>query len=236
MGKFIKISILIVTCSLNLNSDPLNVYNIKLSKYRYISTDGGNLRLREEPNLQSNILNSISNREQVEYLRSDDKEIVISNIKGYWAYIEYKEKKGWVFDGYLSKIYEFSPNYGENSNLCNSENLYLNKFKRIGKRKYFKANDNDSETKKYEDHYESKVISKTTIYLGGAYSTTEFPGKKIKEVFELYKNCDPKLYFVDYEEKNNKLEINFETEYHSSESYRFEFKDNKTIVVDGGQT
>ncbi|WCL51013.1 hypothetical protein [Leptospira sp. GIMC2001] len=45
---------------MNIYSNPVNVNNVKLSDQRIVDTGGGNLRLREEPNITSNKLGSIT--------------------------------------------------------------------------------------------------------------------------------------------------------------------------------
>ncbi|WCL51011.1 hypothetical protein [Leptospira sp. GIMC2001] len=142
---------------------------------------------------------------------------------------------GWVFEPFLTKIYSFNQNDNAGQYSCRNKDIFLNKFKRIKKRKHFKPDDNKSETDKYDDYFDENIVSKTIIYYGGGYTTTEFPGKNIKEVFEFYKQCDQKLNFVDFEISNNKFVVDFYDENNSSETYKFEFKDNKTIVFSGGQ-
>ncbi|XDD52987.1 SH3 domain-containing protein [Leptospira sp. WS4.C2] len=231
----ILFTILVILGSLNLNSEPKNNQIIKLTKIRYVNTINGSLRLRSMPNIDSKIIAQIPNQKEVEILKFDDSEVILNNITGKWVKVKYNGFEGWVFDGYLIKIYNFYPEDESMYFQCNSEDSYLNKFKRLEKRKNLKIDKQNSETKKYEDSYEENITSMTTVYLGGAYSTVVFPDKSIKDVFEFYKECDPKLKFVDYDEKNNQFQIEFRSESFSSESYKFEYKNNKTFVLTGGQ-
>jgi len=234
--KIIILLALVFSAALTLNSEPKNKQKIVLTNLRYVNTITGSLRLRAMPTIDSKIIASIPNQKEVEILKNDNNEVILNNITGKWVKVKYNDFEGWVFDGYLIKVYNFYPDDESMYYQCNSEDLYLNRFKRLGKRKNLKINEQQSETSKFEDSYEENITSKTIVYFGGAYSTVVFPNKSIGEVFDYYKQCDPKLKFVDYDEKNNQFQIEFRSENFSSESYKFEYKDNKTIVLTGGQT
>lgn len=58
--------------------------------------------LRSEPNIKSEKLGIIPFKQKVNVLKQDNILDMVNSIKNYWYFIEYREKKGWVFGGYLT--------------------------------------------------------------------------------------------------------------------------------------
>ena len=141
MGNF-KIKILLIVVILNLMCSEMTSQNLNYSigdkLYTYALSG---LKLREQPTLNSKVLHVIEFGQKVQItdiIKNENEErIEIDNIKGNWVAIKFNEIKGYVFDGYLSKL----PN-----NPLNPKNL---KFKYLEK---------NIEEDSYEGHQMEKVL------------------------------------------------------------------------------
>lgn len=131
-----------------LNSQNLN-YSIGDTLYTYAFNG---LKLREQPTLNSKVLHVIEFGQKVQITdvskNEYDERIEIDKIKGNWVAINFNEIKGFVFDGYLSKL----PN-----NPLNPENL---------KFKYLERN-------MEEDAYEGQQMEKELLEYIDAYFVKE---------------------------------------------------------------
>lgn len=59
------------------------------------------LRMRESPNLESKKIVTIPFASKVKILSRDGAQQEIHGIRGNWLEVDWNEKRGWVFDGYL---------------------------------------------------------------------------------------------------------------------------------------
>lgn len=75
--------------------------NMNLPATRYVNADGG-LKIRTTPSVEGSIVTVVPYGATVSVIEIDEKEIEISNRKGSWSKIEWNDKKGWVFGGFLS--------------------------------------------------------------------------------------------------------------------------------------
>ena len=95
----------------------------------FVNADSG-LKIRLEPNQKSNSIQTIFNGEEVLVLEESKDKMLIDRIESNWVKIQYQEKIGWVFKGFLSKQNPFvgkyemeNPEYGKCSY---SEYFYIN--------------------------------------------------------------------------------------------------------------
>lgn len=103
-----------------------------LKQNYFVNSDAG-LKLRAMPDQRSNSIQTIFNGEEILLLEESEEKISIDNRESNWAKIQYKEKIGWVFKGYLSlenpyvgKYEMENPGYGK----CSSpEYFFINKEK-----------------------------------------------------------------------------------------------------------
>ncbi len=70
----------------------------------YKTTARSGLILREQPNTNAHKITSIPYNKKVRVLNSDGPEDEIRNIKAKWFQVEYNEKIGWAFSGFLKLI------------------------------------------------------------------------------------------------------------------------------------
>lgn len=73
----------------------------KSNETRWVNTNAG-LKLRLEPSTESKQIDLIPDGEQVVILNKNKDEVSISNVTGRWVQIQWNEKTGWVFDGFLT--------------------------------------------------------------------------------------------------------------------------------------
>lgn len=69
---------------------------------RYVIADSG-LSLRQEKTVNSNRVALIPFGEKVTVLKISHKQEVIDKEKGTWIFVQWKERKGWVFDAFIEK-------------------------------------------------------------------------------------------------------------------------------------
>jgi len=60
------------------------------------------LIIREKPNIESKNIGKIPFGKKIKILKKSDAIETIENLQGNWCFVQYKEQKGWVFNGYLS--------------------------------------------------------------------------------------------------------------------------------------
>jgi hypothetical protein len=76
---------------------------------RWVNATVG-LRIRDNANLDSNVIGAIPYGEKVILLHEQDKEEEIDGIMGRWSRIRWQDKEGWVFGGFLQKDEIVRPN------------------------------------------------------------------------------------------------------------------------------
>ncbi|WP_411824663.1 SH3 domain-containing protein [Leptospira sp. 'Mane'] len=209
---------------------------IELSETRIVDTENGNLRLRAKPLLESDVIDNIPSGTRIVFIKSEDDQKEINGKIGRWNLVNYNDKIGWVFDAFLIKVFKIANERSDSEYNCHVNDVLTEKFGKIGKRKNLKANQKDSETEKYEERYNQNIYSLTTIYYGGGYTKIKFPNKKIEDIYGFFSSCDKDLAEVKFEPKNEVFKVEFEAESGYLKSYYFEFKNNITSVIFGGQT
>ena len=79
---------------------PMGCKKAHVVRDRYVVSLNG-IIVKSEPNEASNTITSIPFGMKVKSTKSIGEECTIANEKGKWEYIEYNDKKGWVFGGFL---------------------------------------------------------------------------------------------------------------------------------------
>jgi hypothetical protein len=87
-----------------------------MPRLMYVNSPEG-LRIRSNPNINSERIYLLPNKSPVEILERENEEINIDGIPGNWLLIKYNSIEGWVFSGYL--INNINDN-GENWYNCKS--------------------------------------------------------------------------------------------------------------------
>jgi uncharacterized protein len=77
---------------------------------KWVTTEAG-LRMRENPDFKSKKIDTIPYADEVKILQEKGKNITISGATGKWCKVEWKDKTGWVFGGFLN---ETVPNINSN--------------------------------------------------------------------------------------------------------------------------
>ncbi len=79
--------------------------NFKNGDILYIFAQSG-LNIRNKNNLSAKKIGLIPYGSNVKLLKDTQKKVsfTFENIKGYWAFVQYKNKKGYVFSGFLSQL------------------------------------------------------------------------------------------------------------------------------------
>lgn len=97
-AAFIKISFLAIaiSCSRPQNPPAPNVRN-----EMWVTTNEG-LRLRQSPDLQGKVVMLLPKLAQVQVLESRAEKFQVSGVEGTWTRIQFGEKTGWVFSGFLT--------------------------------------------------------------------------------------------------------------------------------------
>ena len=75
---------------------------------RYVTAKGG-LRMRDKPDTNGAVLETVPEGEQVKFIQEAGDTITISGALGKWTRIKWKEKEGWGFGGFLSNTKAESP-------------------------------------------------------------------------------------------------------------------------------
>jgi hypothetical protein len=83
------------------NSIKEKIININNYSYGYINSGNG-LNLREEPSANSNIILTIPNATQIKIISKDGASETVDGVTKNWYKIEYKNKVGWAWGGYIS--------------------------------------------------------------------------------------------------------------------------------------
>jgi len=68
---------------------------------RYVTAKGG-LRMREKPDTNASVLETIPEGEKVEFIEETGNDMTISGATGKWSKIKWRDKTGWGFGGFLS--------------------------------------------------------------------------------------------------------------------------------------
>ncbi len=75
-----------------------------LDSVGYVSTnEGSNLRMRDRPSLNSNIITRIPDQSQVIIIETSDMIDSVNGQSGNWYKIKYKSKIGWVWGNYIKQ-------------------------------------------------------------------------------------------------------------------------------------
>ncbi|MGJ4754754.1 SH3 domain-containing protein [Leptospira kmetyi] len=229
MNKKISILPLLLTLYCSSFSKKESVTAIK-----YVFAKSG-LILRKKPELNSEPIVTIpyGNRVIVSLDEPLGKEIEIENLNGNYRLIKYSDNTGFVFDGFLSTL--IPPNAKSND----ISDYFEKNFKKVKGPIYRPANINESETKVYEIYYENGIISSTTIYLGGGYTTISIPNGTINDGKLLLLAIYPKLKKLKFnkEKDSESFTIRLQDDVTSIEEYyNIRLTDSILIITVGGQT
>jgi len=93
-------SLFIVAC--NQKSDKQSQSEKLINNPRWTIAPSG-LRMRSEPNTTSTRLFLIPDKTRVNLIREAKDEITLGDKKGKWSFVQWKDRKGWVFGGFLSE-------------------------------------------------------------------------------------------------------------------------------------
>jgi SH3-like domain-containing protein len=92
----------LIIASENSNNDIVDYLSIK-NNTRWVTTEAG-LQMREKPDINAKKIDTIPYTDQVKILEEKGVNITISGATGKWCKVEWKDKTGWVFGGFLSNI------------------------------------------------------------------------------------------------------------------------------------
>lgn len=98
-GQIIKEHFLSAKVEYSKNDD--DIYYKKGDILNVLALSG--LNLREEPSVGSKSIVKVNCGESVEVLELPSVKFTFEKINGYWLKVKYREKEGYIFDGYLSK-------------------------------------------------------------------------------------------------------------------------------------
>lgn len=79
------------------------IYSIYSNDYQIVNADPS-LMLRERPTIHSKVIGVIPNKHIVKLIEKTNNTEIINNIKGTWVKVNWSNKIGYVFGGYLSNI------------------------------------------------------------------------------------------------------------------------------------
>jgi hypothetical protein len=74
-----------------------------INESRWVTAESG-LRMRESADLKAKTIATIPYGDEVILLEEKGDEITISGATGKWSKIQWKEKQGWAFGGFLTKV------------------------------------------------------------------------------------------------------------------------------------
>ena len=171
------------------------------AEYRYKKGDKLNnlaisgLNLRDKPNINSNVITLVPYGKTVEIIDFTDNKLDVDNIKGHWVKVKYKNKIGYIFDGYLSWL------------PAPEKKLIERKWRGLSLKEYKKMylkNCGIYQTTKPEDDYNHKatlIIPNITLQEGFLIAKLLILYSRIGEIIFPYNN---KI----YKTPDNYLEIN----------------------------
>ncbi len=82
------------------NLFPISAY--KSAKRLYVLAS--NLNMRDKPSIKGKVIGLIPYGSKIVILRKTNQTYKSEGIKGFWVKIRYRQKSGYVFDGYMSKL------------------------------------------------------------------------------------------------------------------------------------
>jgi hypothetical protein len=101
-GGLAVLLILMIVNFRDFNSNSIQEKTINVN-YDYGHINSGNgLNLREEPNSNSNIILTIPNNTEIKIISKDGAAETVNGVTKNWYKIEYKNKEGWAWGGYIS--------------------------------------------------------------------------------------------------------------------------------------
>ncbi|WP_167881783.1 SH3 domain-containing protein [Leptospira bouyouniensis] len=170
-----------------------------------VTTDGGDLLLREAPNTKAKILLKIRNGDYVEFLEENPEITVINGKSGNWTKVSFEGKAGWVFGGYIRDLQKGSRN---TIKICEKggidsgiEESLEKEFGQIGNTLPYKHLLDGTTINKKENNdifaYNKKFNGEITLSYFAEYGRGEivviFKNRKLNEVFEMFRKCDSRL-------------------------------------------
>lgn len=188
-----KIISFILFLAVNIKFYTNNIVN----EPRWVRADVG-LNMRENPDINSKIIQVIPDEEMVILLEETGENVSISGETGRWSKIEWRGKTGWVFGGFISndnpKIFEAMFFLDYDTQLClrykptkiiinsSQSNVFNPKEESIIKNEYIYNNSN--KIIKYIKKYDSKVDNKIETY------EFEYNNKEQLKKINWVINCD----------------------------------------------
>jgi hypothetical protein len=98
----LSLTVSIFTIACNQKSDTNSLSEQLINNPRWITAPSG-LRMRANPDTKSLRLFLIPEKTRVNLIKEAKDEITIGDKKGKWSFVQWKERKGWVFGGFLSE-------------------------------------------------------------------------------------------------------------------------------------
>ncbi|XDD45298.1 hypothetical protein AB3N60_11275 [Leptospira sp. WS39.C2] len=200
--KITTISLLVFTST----SMVLSESNIQI-KSGYVIADGG-LNIREKPNINSKILSKLENGLKISWNESDEnpKNEIVSGLSGKWTKIKLRDKTGYFFNGFISRMPSFPDDF-------KSIDAYLNKyFRQISKTNEYEFINNHYQSDVPENekiktfreiiHYENDLTYFTSTYgVESSFSCLQAKNHTLQELFLISKTLFP-LYAINIEEND----------------------------------
>ncbi|GMO62457.1 MAG: hypothetical protein Ta2A_09080 [Treponemataceae bacterium] len=128
--------LLLISCKKTDNTkDSFDNENSDDNELMYVNSSEG-LRVRAEPNIDSEKIYLLNNNQGVTILKKDVNNVQIDGINGNWYLVQADEITGWVFSGYLSNDYNYDevtieynikvsyPFYGDDDMIGNVKIIY----------------------------------------------------------------------------------------------------------------
>ncbi len=129
--KLICLFVILILCT-HCHKDSLpQTQPLNIKQNYFVNSDSG-LKLRAMPDQKSNSLQTIFNGEEVLILEELKEKVLIDKIENNWAKIQYRDKIGWAFKGYLSQENPYVGKYemedAKYEECSGSKYFYVNEF------------------------------------------------------------------------------------------------------------
>jgi hypothetical protein len=146
----------------------LNIFNNVYAEEKFINAPSG-LTLRETPDLKGKKIIIIPFNEKVNVIASDNRQVIVDNIKDIWVKVNWKNNEGWVFNGYL-RLKKDNPEQEIHDGSIVKDLESFKKSQPVGKTRIIDINNDGADDivafcSQGEDIYLRFLIKKTNYYV-----------------------------------------------------------------------
>lgn len=228
MKTNIKFKVLITSLAIFSSTSVIFPEKNIQKKTGYVIADGG-LNLREKPNQNSKIIGKLDNGIRISWDERDEipKIETVSGLSGKWTKLKFKEKTGYFFNGFISRIPSFPENFISIVD-------YLNKhFKQISKIEEYEFINNhyqsdipeNQKLKTFREiiYYENNLVFFTTTSgVESSFNCLQSKNLTLQELYLISKSLSP-FYMLKLEDDDIYSLVNGIAIKSKRKGYKFEF-------------